>query len=228
MLILFNNSLSKKTIIQIIKINAIKKYSKLNKNEQLHLINVHKATIFIQQYFRKKYNEDYTCPITLCNLKYPFFTIKNHTQFRYYSLIEFIQYLNNSSSDFRDPITRESLTDHHLKQLDNLIKYYKIKHNINKRAWKYKLKIRSHFYSIINCLNDIINFIYSMQTLNFEMIFHTIIPQMIYYLRFLVQRHKNQTYSVINNYINILQNHPCKNKLYLVEYLKLVIQSNNL
>ena len=40
------------------------------------------------------------CPITLSKLRYPFITIKNNNKFRYYSLREFIEYLNKSTEDF--------------------------------------------------------------------------------------------------------------------------------
>ena len=129
MLILYNNKFKRKNLIKIIKINGLKNYSKLKKSELIELINMNKATVFIQKIFRQKYNDDLICPITLCRLKYPFISIKNNNNFRYYSLIEFIEYLNKSINDFKDPFTRESLTNDSLKHIEYLINYYKIKKN---------------------------------------------------------------------------------------------------
>tara|TARA_B100001093_G_scaffold262529_1_gene250955 strand:- start:5767 stop:6453 length:687 start_codon:yes stop_codon:yes gene_type:complete len=228
MLILYNFSLKKKNLINIIKINKLEKYSKLNKKDLINLINRKKAVICIQKFIRSKFNDEDICPITLDKLKYPFVSIKNYNKFRYYSLTEFIEYLNKSSSEFKDPFTREILSDKSLKQIENLIKYYKIKSTHNKKTWKRMKFIRAEFLTITNCLNEILNQIFSVSTLHFYFIYNNILPQFIYYFHFLLQRHKNQCYSLINNYINCINYHSCENKIYLVDYLKLIIDVNNL
>ena len=228
MLILYNEKFKRINLIKIIKIYGIKNYSKLRKRELIELININKACIFIQYFFRKKYNEDYICPITLCKLKYPFISIKNNNNFRYYSLIEFIEYLNKSTNDFKDPFTREALTDVSLTQIENLINYYKIKKTFNKKSWKKKLNSRAEFLTITHCLNEILHQIFNVSQLTFNFIYNNILPQFIYYFHFLLLRHKNSCYSLINNYINCINYHHCNNKLYLIDYLKLIININNL
>ena len=228
MLILYNFLLKKNNLINIIKINKLDKYSKLKKNELIYLINSNKACIYIQKFIRNKFNDDNLCPITLEVLKYPFISIKNYNKFRYYSLFEFVEYLNKSSSEFKDPFTREIIPDESLRQIENLIKYYKIKTKYNKRTWKRIKFLRAEFLTITNCLNEVLNQIFSVSTLNFYYIYNDILPQFIYYFYFLLQRHKNQCFSLINNYISCINYHPCENKLYLVDYLKLIISVNNL
>lgn len=228
MLILYNYYFKKTNLVNISKINNIKNYSKLNKKDLLNLVNNTKAAIYIQKNFRKKYNEEQICPITLCELKYPFVSIKNNNNFRYYSLNEFIEYLNKSTNDFRDPFTRELLSDGCLKQIETLMDFYKIKKRFNKNSWKKKINSRAEFLTITNCLNEILNQVFLVEELNFSYIYNNILPQFIYYFHFLLQRHKHSCFSVINNYINCINHHTCPNKIYLIDYLKLIIVCNNL
>lgn len=228
MLILYNSFLLKKNLLNICKINNIKNYSKLNKYDLLQLLNFNKSIIYIQKKFRNKLIEEWICPITYNDLKYPFISIKNNNKFRYYSLSAFIEYLNKSTNDFIDPFTRELLSNSSIKQLENLIKFYKIKKTFNKKSWKKKINSRAEFLTITNCLNEILNQIFEIKELNFNFIYNNILPQFIYYFHFLLQRHKNNCFSVINNYINCITHHICKNKIYLIDYLKLIININNL
>lgn len=228
MLILYNNFFNKNYIINIIKLYNIKKYSKLSKVKLISILNYTKAAIYIQQYIRKLYNDDLTCPITLTKLKYPYVSIKNSSTFRYYTLTSFIEYLNKSDDDFRDPFTRELLNDSALRQIEKLINYYKIKNIFNKKTWKKKINSRAEYLTITNCLNEILNEIFSVSELHFNFIYNEILPQFIYYFHFLLKNHKNNCYSVINNYINCINHHTCPNKIFLIDYLKLVILINNL
>ena len=214
------------------KINKIKNYSKLNKNQLINLINTRKSIIFIQSFLRKKLskelNDEFICPISYNDLKYPFVAIKNNNKFRYYSLDAFVEYLNKSTNDFIDPFTRELLSDTSIYQIERLVKYYKIKKSFNKKSWKKKINSRAEFLTITNCLNEILNQIFYVNTLNFNFIYNNILPQFIYYFHFLLQRHKSNCFTVINNYINCINHHPCQNKIYLIDYLKLIISINNL
>ena len=228
MLILYNSSLNKKNLQNICKINNIKNYSKLSKSNLINTINLHKTIIYIQTVFRKKLIDEWLCPITYVDLKYPFISIKNNNKFRYYSLLAFVEYLNKSCNNFIDPFTRELLSDSSLNQVEKLIKYYKIKKTFNKKTWKNKINSRAEFLTITNCLNEILNQIFEVQQLNFNFIYNNILPQFIYYFHFLLQRHKNNCFSVINNYINCINHHQCNNKIYLIDYLKLIININNL
>ena len=228
MLILYNSLFSKKMLINIAKNNNIKNYSNLNKIALINIINKYKAVIYIQRTIRKHFSDEPNCPITLCELNYPFISIKNNNKFHYYNLHAFIEYINKSNDDLRDPLTREPLTDNSLNQIENLIKYYKIKKNYNKKNWKKKINIRAEFLTITNCLNEILNELFTVDNLNFNYIYNHVLPQFIYYFHFLLQRHKNNCFSVINNYINCINHHKCENKIYLIEYLKLIIDVNNL
>jgi hypothetical protein len=169
-----------------------------------------------------------TCPITLTELKYPFVSIKNNNIFRYYSLNEFIEYLSKSNEDFIDPFTRELLSETTLQQVDKLIKYYKIKNLFTKKSWKNKINLRTEYLTISTCLNEIINNIFSQIELNINVIYNSILPQFIYYLQFLLHRHRSSCYSIINNYINCINYHQCVNKIYIIDYLKLIIATYNL
>ena len=232
MLILYNSLFKKKNLINIMKINKIRQYSKLNKNQLINLINTTKSIIFIQSFMRKKLsnelNDEFICPISYSDLKYPFVSIKNNNKFRYYSLEAFVEYLNKSTNDFIDPFTRELLSDTSIYQIERLVKHYKIKKSFNKKSWKKKINSRAEFLTITNCLNEILNQIFYVSTLNFNFIYNNILPQFIYYFHFLLQRHKSNCFSVINNYINCINHHPCQNKIYLIDYLKLIISINNL
>ena len=232
MLILYNSLFKKKNLINVMKINKIRYYSKLNKNKLINLINTTKSIIFIQSFIRKKLskelNDEFICPISYSDLKYPFVSIKNNNKFRYYSLEAFVEYLNKSTNDFIDPFTRELLSDTSIYQIEKLVKHYKIKKSFNKKSWKKKINSRAEFLTITNCLNEILNQIFYVSTLNFNFIYNNILPQFIYYFHFLLQRHKSNCFSVINNYINCINHHSCQNKIYLIDYLKLIISINNL
>ena len=215
----------------LVPVYNIKRYSKLTKSCIIKLINEYKSVVLIQQWIRKKFNDendDMVCPITLEKLQYPFITIKNHNKFRYYSLHEFIEYLNKSNDDFRDPCTRELLSDSTIKQIDYLVKYYKINSTVSKRVWRKKINSRSEYLTITTCLNEILNSIFAQSELTIDFIYNGILPQFIYYFHFLLHRHRTSCYSIINNYINCINHHPCDNKIYLIDYLKLIININNL
>lgn len=228
MLILYNKLFKRKNLINVCKILKIKNYSNLNKQDIIDLINQYKSVIYIQYFIRKKYNDDMTCPITLMDLKYPFISIKNSNTFRYYSLYEFIEYLNKCNDDLRDPFTRELLSDSTLKQIDTLIKHFKIKNTITKRSWRRKINSRAEFLTITSCLNDALNKIFTYSELSVDFIYNGILPEFIYYFHFLLHRHRSSCFSVINNYINCINHHSCPNKVYLIDYLKLIISTNNL
>lgn len=231
MLILYNKYYKRDYLINICKLYNIKRYSKLTKPKILKLINEYKACIYIQNFIRNKFNDEnneMSCPITLGKLKYPFITIKNHNKFRYYTLEAFIEYLNKSDEDFRDPCTRELLSDSTIKQIDYLVKYYKINNTFTKRAWKKKINSRAEYLTITTCLNEVLNSIFTQSELTIDFIYNGILPQFIYYFHFLLHRHRTSCYSIINNYINCINYHSCPNKIYLIDYLKLVIITNNL
>jgi len=232
MLIIYSKQFKLSNLKNQLKNKKIKKYSKLNKTELLELLNYNSASIYIQRFIRNRFNNDDNCPITLFTLTYPFVSIKNYycqdIKFRYYSLNEFVEYLIKCPDDFKDPFSREILSDSTIIQIENLIKFYKIKKIFNKSSWKRKIAIRAEYLTITNCINDIINDIFYMNSLSIDIIYSHILPQFIYYFHFLLLNHKSNCFSLINNYINCINNHPSEHKEFLIDYLKLVISVNNL
>lgn len=227
-MILINNNFKIKNLKIIAKLNKIHNYSKLNKIDLLNIINCTKAAIIIQTFFRKKNNAELICPLSFENLKYPFICIQNLNKFRYYSLEEFIIYLNKSNNDFRDPFTREQIPNHIILYIENMIKYYKLNKLLSKKQWNKKKNIREEYLTLTHCINDIINKIFSIEDLSIDLIYSEILPNFIYYFHFLLLRHKQNCYSLLNNYINCLNYLNHENKFFLINYLKLIIAINNL
>lgn len=227
-MILINNNFKIKKLKIIAKLNKIHNYSKLNKLDLLNIINYTKAAIIIQTFFRKKNNAELICPLSFENLKYPFICIQNLNKFRYYSLEEFIIYLNKSNNDFRDPFTREQIPNHIILYIENMIKYYKLNKLLSKKQWNKKKNIREEYLTLTHCINDIINKIFSIEDLSIDLIYSEILPNFIYYFHFLLLRHKQNCYSLLNNYINCLNYLNHENRFFLINYLKLIIAINNL
>ena len=221
------NNFNKIYLKKIIKIYKIKNYSKLKKKELINLIYKYKSSILIQSYYRNKLDEDLICPITLDKCVYPFICIKSYNKFRYYSLKEFKIYLNNKTG-FIDPLTRQNLSDSTIKQINNLIKYYKINKIIKNNSWKKKVDLRNEYLLIVNNLNNIFNLLYNTTNLTISFIYNDILPQFIYYFHFILLRHKSQCFNLIRYYINCINNHNHENKKYLINYFNLLIVFHNL
>lgn len=227
-MILINNYFKINNLKNLAKIYNIKNYSKLNKKKLIEIINKTKSAIYIQQFFRKKLNAELVCPLSFDELKYPFICIQNLNKFRYYSMENFIIYLNKSKNDFRDPFTREQLPNHIILYIENLIKYYKLSKLLSKKQWNKKKNIREEYLTLTHCINDIINQIFTIENLSIDLIYSEILPNFIYYFHFLLLRHKQNCYSLLNNYINCLEYLNHENKFFLINYLKLIIAINNL
>ena len=221
------NNFNKSYLKKIFKIYKLKNYSKLKKKEIINLINKTKASIIIQTFYRTKLDEDLICPITLEKCKYPFICIKSYNKFRYYSLKDFLNYLNNKT-DFIDPLTRENLSESTLQQINKLIKYYKINKIIKNNSWKKKIELRNEYLLIVNNINNIFNYLYSIENLTINCIYNDILPQFIYYFHFLLLKHKSQCFSLIRNYINCINACNYENKKYLIDYFNLLIVFHNL
>jgi hypothetical protein len=228
MLILYSNIFKLSNLRNIAKFNYIKNYSKKPKSELIEIINKYKCAIKIQTVYRKKLSDDMICPITLGELRYPFVCIKTLSKFRYYSLNAFIEYLNKSTDDFKDPFSREVLPEHTICEIIKLIKYYKLNKLISKKNWKKNIALRSEYLTLTNCLNDVLNDIFNEQELTIDFIYSIILPQFIYYFHYLILRHKSSCFSLINSYINCLNFHECENKMYIIDYLKIIIETNHL
>lgn len=220
-----------KNLKKLSKFQFIKNFSKLNKATLVNKFNAINAAVFIQRFIRQKFNDETNCPLTLCKLEYPFVSIKNimsEKKFNYYSLNEFITYLNKSNDDFIDPLTREQLSTSTLNQISYLINDYKIKKSVSYKNWRKKFQKREEYLTLTNCINDVINQIFSTHALTIDYIYSVIIPQFTYYFHFLILNHKSNCFTLFNNYINCINYHSSDNKYLLIDYLKFIITINNL
>lgn len=224
-----------KRLAKLKKYTGIKNKSKLNKNDIINNINKINAIIFIQRKIRHLFNNEETCPITLCKLNYPVVAVKNNLisknsviKFRYYSFFEFLNYLNSLNDNFTDPITREELNDKTLNQINTLIKHYKVKDQKLKKKWNKNLKKRNEFYFLYNCINDVISQIFSTDILTIDYIYGIIIPQFIYYFHFMLLNFKNKCLTLVNNYLTCINFHTHSNKDIILDFLTFIKTINNL
>lgn len=116
---------------KLAKLNNFKSYSNKTKQDLIDTVVKHYAILTIQRHVRKKLALNTVCPISLESLKYPFWIKKSITKthkvgYIYYNLESFIDYLV-SSGDFRDPMSRELLSEKDISRLDILAKTNKIK-----------------------------------------------------------------------------------------------------
>lgn len=235
MLILFNNKFKIQNFKNLKKLNKYKSVKKIANMRKINLIikfNEINSAILIQQYIRKLFNNENICPITLCKLEYPFVSIKINSvskdtlvKFRYYSFNEFITYLSKSTDSFKDPLTREELSEKTLTQIYNLLKFFEIPNNtkklFNKKAKK-NIRKKENYFILCNCLNEVINEIFENERLSIDFIYSNIIPQFIYYLHFLFLDYKENCLTLINYYINCINHHNNPNKNIIIDYLNFV------
>ena len=218
MLIQYSNVYKINNLKRLCKINNLKNYSKLNKQDLLILINSYKSVCYIQKFIRNKWIDSEVCPITLDSLEYPFISLKNKNRFRYYSVDGLVGYYN-SSKDFRDPFTKEVISAKKIQEINTIAKFYKKKQiNISQRN-NISLKRRTELLTILCCLNDIINNIMSTSVLTPEYIYNFAIPQIMTYIYYLLIRCRQQSHSIIQHFIDILERHNDVNKYNIINYL---------
>lgn len=218
MLIQYSNVYKINNLKQLCKINNLKNYSKLNKQDLLILINSYKSVCYIQKFIRNKWIDSEVCPITLDSLEYPFISLKNKNRFRYYSVDGLVGYYN-SSKDFRDPFTKEVISAKKIQEINTIAKFYKKKQiNISQRN-NISLQRRTELLTILCCLNDIINNIMSTSVLTSEYIYNFAIPQIMTYIYYLLIRCRQQSRSIIQHFIDILERHNDVNKYNIINYL---------
>ena len=215
-------------IKNLLKLYNVKNFSKLNKTDALNILNRTRSAIIIQRNFRTHIDAELVCPLSLNNLEYPFICIQNLNKFRYYSLEDFIIYLNKCNSDFKDPFTREQMPNHVILYVEKMIKYYKLTKLLSRKKWITKKNNREEYLTITHCINDIINDIFTLDDLSIDIIYNRILPNFIYYFHFLLIKYKSNCYTLLNNYINCLSYLKHENKHFLINYLKLIIAINNL
>lgn len=105
---------------------SIKRYSSLNKGSLIQTILEKLAVVRIQRWTRRRIAINDTCPFTLDEINYPCWGKKVQKKFFYCNLEPLGRFLV-TSGDFRDPNTRSSYTEKELDQIEDLLKYHKIK-----------------------------------------------------------------------------------------------------
>lgn len=227
-MIVITERFKKKNIKNLIKIYNIKNYSRVKKAQLIDILNRTKSAIIIQRYFRKSIDAELVCPLSLENLKYPFICILNYNKFRYYGLNDFINYLNKSSSYFKDPFTREIISNDIIIYIENIVKYYRKKKLLSIKKWNKNKEIRNEYITLTYFLNSIINNIFTIPDLTLDIIYNQILPNFIFYFQQLLIKHRANCYNLLNNYINCLNHLTHSNKDSIINYLKIIILINNL
>lgn len=120
------NCLSLADLKLVAKNNGFKKLSNKKKCDILYVIKSKYAALKIQRYYRKYKSYNSIDPITLGSLMYPFWIKKTQKGWFYYNLEEFARSLV-ISGDFRDPFTRDKITEDDALKLENLLKLHNIK-----------------------------------------------------------------------------------------------------
>ena len=117
MLISYSKKFNIRILRKICKIKCIKFVSQLNKLKLIKILNEFNAVKIIQQCFRRKTIIDNYCPISHESLKYPFISLKVNNKFFYYDFYTLVTYLNKSQ-DFREPCTRQLISDSKLLEIN--------------------------------------------------------------------------------------------------------------
>lgn len=221
MLIVFSTIFSLPAIKRIIKINNIKRVFRLNKSQLLLILNNHKCATFIQKQLRKKIMTETVCPISLEPLKYPFISIKIKNKFNYYDFNTIIHYFNKRN-DFRDPLTRASISDKKINEINKLITYFYNK-NSNRLLVSDSMIRIMQFNIIAHCLHQLISEINERTNIGLDEIYYDFLPRLMYYCHVLNVKHtKDETKVILNACRENL-----KNCGLLVEYIDHQLLLNN-
>lgn len=196
MLISYSKKFNVSTLRKVCKIKCIKFTSHFNKLKLIKILNEFNAVKIIQQYFRRKTIIDNYCPISHEKLKYPFISIKVNNKFFYYDFYTLVAYLNKSQ-DFREPCTRQLISDNKLLEINKLIRYYYGKNSSKILISKSMIK-NTDLNIIIYCLYDIINEMQNREIL-LEDIYSNILPRFIYYVNYLMNNHSHEDSQIILN-----------------------------
>ena len=78
---------------------------------------------------------------------------------------------------------------------------------------------RTEFTTIASCINYLFIDMLSMNHISLNFIYTVLIPQLIKYFEIIFNRHSNSSQWLIEQCIEIIKNHPCKNKNIIMEYL---------
>lgn len=219
MLISYSKNFNVKALKRLCKLKGIKFISKFKKNELLNLLKKFNAVKIIQQMLRKKTIIDNICPICHEPLKYPFISIKVSEKFFYYDFYTLIEYLNKTQ-DFRDPCTRQDISDNKLFEINKIIRYYYGKSS-NKILFSKSMIKNTDLYIITYCLYDIVKEIENKE-LSMEETYNSVLPRFIYYTNYLINNHSPEDCDIILK--------ACKESLtdnILLDYINLIEMINN-
>lgn len=221
MLIKFNNNLNLKTVKKICKINGIKKAYNYNKEDLLNYLNKYKSIVKIQREFRKKIMRIDYCPISYEPLKYPFISFKINNVFIYYDFDTILKYFNKIE-DIIDPSTREKLSDKNINYINSMVRSY-YRYNSNKIVISKNMIRNSELNIITYCLYDLINEVEKIENITIDYIYRNVMPRLIYYIHFLIKRHRIEDILLILNACKTsFDNYSSPNKYIITNYLNLM------
>ncbi len=190
MLIKFNSLFTYKKLRDLCKINKLKYLYKFNKNQLLNKLNDHKIITYIQRHFRKCLMKNDICPICHEKITYPFISIKVNQFFFYYDFNTFITYLNKTEN-FKDPSTRNVITDKKINEINRMILYY-YGNNTTKVIVSPTMKLDVELNIITYCLYDIITELNRVGPFDIIDLYSNILPRIIYYAQFLIRNHSGE------------------------------------
>ena len=222
MRIYFTKKFTIKKLRKMCKCYNLKRYSYYNKQELLILLNKYKSVTYIQREFRKSLMTDVLCPISFNVLSYPFISIKSHNKFNYYDFNTLLEYFSKTK-DFRDPLTRNAITDLKLQEINKLVVCYCNRRNIS-RMWT------KNYYDFVKISGEMDKFFSKLgiSDLTLNLIYGEVIPHLIFYFTIIIFKHNFYALWLINNCINKIEKHPSDNRNIIIDYCKYYIKIYNL
>jgi hypothetical protein len=215
MFIKFSQIFTVNILRRIAKVYNIRYVSKVKKKDLLELLNKYNAIKTIQRKFRNKLILNQECPICNETLVYPFVSFKINNTFFYYDFKTIVSYFEKTGN-FRDPCTRELISDKKISEINLLIYYYYGK-NTNKILITRGMVKRAEFNIIAYCLYDIITELESIDTSELSLIYDCVLPRFIYYINYLIKRYPKEEFTIVLN--------SCKESIKndtMLEYIRLI------
>jgi len=197
MLIYYNKLLTVKAIKNILKIRGCKFYNTLNKASLLSLLNFNGAATKIQRVLRSKIMRYENCPISCDRLKYPFISFRFDGKFFYYDFKTLVDYFIKTNV-FKDPLTRNDISDENIIYINTLIKYYRGS-NSNKILITNSMAKNAELIIIVYCLYYMTKELNRKKNLNINEIYSNILPRVIYYIYTLKNNYTSNEVNVILN-----------------------------
>lgn len=215
MFIKFSQIFTVNILRRIAKVYNIRYVSKVKKKDLLELLNKYNAIKTIQRKFRNKLILNRECPICNETLLYPFVSFKINNTFFYYDFKTIVSYFEKTGN-FRDPCTRELISDKKISEINLLIYYYYGK-NTNKILITRGMVKRAEFNIIAYCLYDIITELESIDTSKLSLIYDCVLPRFIYYINYLIKRYPKEEFTIVLN--------SCKESIKndtMLEYIRII------